>query len=120
MILTGLREGQSCAAAPGASAAQSETRSTSNANCIFMEPPLRLPTKSEQSTGSSRVASVHHGSFVTFRAGTKLAVRCRMREYAPGIRSSELSLVDTQTNSAEDTAAEDATPPPSAAQAPSE
>jgi Flp pilus assembly protein TadD len=43
-----------------------------------------------------------------------------MREYAPGIRSSELSLVDTQTNSAEETPAQDAALPSSAAQAPAE
>src|SRR6516225_9229382 len=120
MIRTGLAEGQTCAAALGMSAAQSETRRTTNANRIFTKPPLRLPASAEESTASLCVASVHHCSSLTCRAGTKLAARCRMREYAPGIRSSELSMVDTQTNSAEETPAQDAALPSSAAQAPAE
>jgi tetratricopeptide (TPR) repeat protein len=43
-----------------------------------------------------------------------------MREYAPGISSSELSLIDTQTNSSKEKAAPDAAPPSSAAEATSE
>jgi hypothetical protein len=43
-----------------------------------------------------------------------------MREYAPGILSSELSLVDTQTNSSEEAPAPDAVSSSSAAQATSE
>jgi tetratricopeptide (TPR) repeat protein len=50
----------------------------------------------------------------------KLAPPGRMKEYAPGIRSSELSLVEEPTTTAPEEAAPDAAPPPGSEGAPSE
>ena len=65
-------------------------------------------------------AIVEHVLSATCGAGMKLAASGRMKEYAAGVRSSELSLVEVPTTTGKEEVAPDAAPLPGVERAPAE